>query len=250
MISKPKTFDNASALKVSQAVIGNTIGEYVLVGRTGESVKLSDYLGKPLLISFIYTSCYHVCPTATRHLAQAVNKARDVLGKDSFNVLTIGFDTPNDTSDAMREFARQQGINQPGWKFLSGDQKTIGRLVNEVGFLYFSSPNGFDHLLQATLVDGAGKVYRQIYGINGTRSDTPRLVEPLKELVLGTPKSDSLLTTLANRIRLFCTVYDPGSDRYYFDYSLFVGVFIGAIILISMLFWLVREWRGQRRNGT
>ena len=250
VVSKSKTFDNTSALEVSQAAIGNTIGEHVFVDRAGRTVRLSDYRGKPLLISFVYSSCYHVCPTTTRHLARVVKKARDVLGEDSFNVLTIGFDTLNDTPDAMRVFARQQGIDQPGWKFLSGDQKAIDNLAREVGFLYFSSPNGFDHLLQTTLVDSTGKVAGQVYDISGTSFDTPRLVEPLKQLVLGKPNPGSLLTSLANRIRLFCTVYDPASGSYYFDYSLFVGMFIGAIIIFSILFWLIREWRGQRRAGT
>ncbi len=249
-VSKSKTFDNTSALEVSQAAIGNTIGEHVFVDRAGRTVRLSDYRGKPLLISFVYSSCYHVCPTTTRHLARVVKKARDVLGEDSFNVLTIGFDTLNDTPDAMRVFARQQGIDQPGWKFLSGDQKAIDNLAREVGFLYFSSPNGFDHLLQTTLVDSTGKVAGQVYDISGSSFDTPRLVEPLKQLVLGKPNPGSLLTSLANRIRLFCTVYDPASGSYYFDYSLFVGMFIGAIIIFSILFWLIREWRGQRRART
>lgn len=250
VVSKSKTFDNTSALEVSQAAIGNTIGEHVFVDRAGRTVRLSDYRGKPLLISFVYSSCYHVCPTTTRHLARVVKKARDVLGEDSFNVLTIGFDTLNDTPDAMRVFARQQGIDQPGWKFLSGDQKAIDNLAREVGFLYFSSPNGFDHLLQTTLVDSTGKVAGQVYDISGSSFDTPRLVEPLKQLVLGKSNPGSLLTSLANRIRLFCTVYDPASGSYYFDYSLFVGMFIGAIIIFSILFWLIREWRGQRRAGT
>lgn len=241
--SKPKTFDNASALKYSQAAIGNTLGEHDFVDQVGGSVRLSDYRGKPLLISFVYTSCYHICPTITRHLARAVKKAQDVLGENSFNVLTIGFDALNDTPAAMHEFARHQNINQSNWKLLSGSQETIDRLARKVGFLYFSSPKGFDHLLQTTLIDRKGKVYGQVYDINGSNFDTPRLVEPLKQLVLGRPANASLLTSLHNRIRLFCTVYDPATGSYYFDYSLYVGIIIGAIILLSIIIWLIREWR-------
>jgi protein SCO1/2 len=243
-VSKSKTFDNASALKYSQAAIGNTIGDYVFVDQVGEPVKLSDYRGKPFLISLVYSSCYHICPTATRYLSRAVKKAQDVLGEDSFNVVTIGFDAPNDRPEAMRTFAKHQDVNQSNWKFLSGDQKTIDHLAKDVGFLYFSSPKGFDHLLQTTLIDGTGKVYGQVYGISGSNFDTPRLVEPLKQLVLGKPANASLLTSLHNRIRLFCTVYDPATGSYYFDYSLYVGIIIGAIILLSIIFWLIREWRG------
>ena len=77
--------------------------------------------------------------------------------------------------------------------------------------------------------------------------DTPLLVEPLKELVFGTPATPTLLTSLSNKIRLFCTVYDPASGRYRFDYSIFVGLFIGASSIGIVSFLLIREWRRARK---
>lgn len=239
----PRQFDNASALKYSQAAIGRTIGDYVLTDRESREVRLSRYHGRPLVVSLIYTSCYHICPTTTRHLASVVKKARDALGRDSFNVVTIGFDVENDTPRAMKYFAGKQGVDLPGWQFLSGDAVTIKRLAADLGFVFFRSPKGFDHLIQATVIDSDGKIYRQVYGMN---FDTPLLVEPLKELVFGRPSGASLLDTIGNRIRLFCTVYDPASDSYRFDYSIFVGMFIGATTLGFIAFMLVREWRRSR----
>ena len=58
------------------------------------------------------------------------------------------------------------------------------------------------------------------------------LVDPLIELVLGRKAPEQpLLANLINRVKLFCTTYDPARDGYYFDYSLFVGMFIGASII-------------------
>ena len=58
------------------------------------------------------------------------------------------------------------------------------------------------------------------------------LVDPMIELVLGrSPPEQPLLANLINRVKLFCTTYDPARDGYYFDYSLFVGMFIGATII-------------------
>ena len=51
-----------------------------------------------------------------------------------------------------------------------------------MGFLYYKSSNGFDHLIQATVIDADGVVYRQVYG---QVFDTPLLVDPLIDLVLG-----------------------------------------------------------------
>ena len=53
---------------------------------------------------------------------------------------------------------------------------------------------------------------------------------------------------LGDRIRLFCTVYDPASQSYRADYSLFVGIAIGGFILTFTMVFLVRETRRKSRN--
>jgi protein SCO1/2 len=237
-------FDEASALKISQGAIGRELGSYELRDTEGRPVHLERYRGKPLVVSLIYTSCAHVCPTTTRHLAGVVKKARAVLGEESFQVVTIGFDTPNDTPAAMRTFARQQGAQMSGWDFLSADAATIEHLSENLGFLYRASPRGFDHLVQATLVDADGRVRSQVYGMT---FETPQLVEPLKRLVLGEAPAATALHGAWNRVRLFCTTYDPASDSYRFDYSLFVGIAIGVLIVGSGIVLLVREFMRNRR---
>lgn len=233
-------FDQKTALALSQGVIGRNIGDYTLTAADGRQVRLADFRGKPLVVSLVYTSCYHICPLTTQHLAEVVRTARSALGADSFKVLTIGFDTPHDTPEAMRQFARDQGVDIPGWEFLSADAATMKGLTKDLGFIYYPAPHGFDHLIQATVIDAQGKIYRQVYGMN---FEPPLLVEPLKELVFGTPTSASLFSTLSNRIRLFCTVYDPTSGRYRFDYSIFMGIIIGLMSIGAVGFFLIREWR-------
>jgi protein SCO1/2 len=72
---------------------------------------------------------------------------------------------------------------------------------------------------------------------------TPALVEPLKELVFGRPTAPSALDYLGNRIRLFCTVYDPATDSYHIDISVFIGTFVGLVVSILFGRVLLREWR-------
>jgi len=235
----PDAYDGDAALELSQAAIGTTIGDYQLVDRLNRVVNLSDLRGKPLVISMIFTSCHHVCPMTTKHIDKATRAARDVLGQDSFEILTIGFDTAHDTPDAMRAFAREQGVFATGWRFLSGSKDTIEALSQDLGFLFFTSPRGFDHLNQVTVIDRNGVVHSQVYGIN---FELPWLVEPLKDLVLNRPESDGhVLASLVDRVRLFCTVYNPSSGRYEIDNSLFIQIAIGFMIVLSVATYL---WRG------
>ena len=233
-------FDYDQALATSQAALGSEVGDYRFIDTDGEILTLGQLRGKPLVLSMIYTSCYQICPMTTQHLSKIVQKARAALGDDSFTVVVVGFDTAIDTPEAMRYFAAKQGVIDQDWKLLSTDPQTIKNLSQDLGFLYYPSSNGFDHLIQATVIDAESRVYRQVYG---QVFDTPLLVDPLIELVLGRKAPEQpLLADLITKIKLFCTTYDPVRDGYYFDYSLFLGMLIGATIIFFVGTVVVRGW--------
>ena len=239
-------YDADNALRISQAAIGKEIGNHEFVDRLNRQVRLGDYAGTPLVVSMIFSSCHHVCPTTTRHLDDAVRAAREVLGNESFEVVTIGFDAARDTPDAMRAFAREQGIDVSGWRFLSGTPETIEALSEDLGFIYFASPRGFDHINQTTIIDRKGVVYNQVYGV---KFELPWLVEPLKQLVFNRPESAGhLVPGLVDRVRLFCTVYNPATGRYEIDNSLFIQIAIGLMIVLSVAFYLWRGFRPKRSS--
>lgn len=243
------SFDYDSALRISREAIDNQLGEYAFTNAEGQAVAMSDFAGKPLVLSMVFTSCYQICPMTTRHLSKVVEKARDALGEDNFAVAIVGFDTPVDTPEAMQYFANKQGVHNRNWHLLSISADDVKALSKDTGFIYFPSASGFDHLIQTTIIDAEGKVYRQVYG---QVFDTPMLIEPLKELILGRPQPDqTFLTDLSNKVKFFCTTYDPVRDGYYFDYSLFLGILIGASIILFTFVVIFREWRkGNQRADT
>ena len=244
-------FDPESAYKYSQSAIGKMIGNYKFRGTDGKMISLDQFGGEPLIISMVYSSCFDICPAITMNLASAVDKARAVLPDKKFNILSIGFDTRRDTPTAMKLFARQYDVNGDNWKVASGAPDAVERLAVDTGFIYFTSPRGFDHLMQTTLVDADGKVDTQIYGEN---FDATLLVEPLKQLYFGGIASVTDIQSFVNRVRLFCTIYDPKADAYKFDYSFFIGMALSAIVLILMGNFVVRNvwrlWFSDQKNET
>ena len=239
-------YDPDRALEISQGAIGTVIGDYEFTDRNGATINLrEEYSGRPLVISMIFTSCHHVCPMTTKHLFSSVRAARDALGGDSFDVVTIGFDTANDTPDAMRAFAQEQGVDTARWRFLSGSKDAVAQLSSDLGFIFFPTARGFDHINQSTIIDRDSKVYRQVYGVT---FKLPWLVEPLKELVFNRPEtSGRVVASLVDRIKLFCTVYDPATGRYEFDRSLFFQILAGLTMVLGITFYLLREIRSARR---
>jgi len=235
-------------LALSQAAIGREIPDAGFVDTDGVALRLSEFRGKPLLLSLVFTSCSQSCSVSTRQLDRVVRIAREALGPDSFAVATIGFDRAVDSPLAMREYALRHGVSDPRWQFLSStDPAGLERLMDTLGFWREPSPRGFDHTVQVTLVDAGGVVFRQIYG---EVIEAQQLVEPLKSLVLGRPAADDgLFGRLGRRVRLICTVYDAKGDRYLFDYSLFVGILAGVLVVGAVIVWLGVEIRRQRKGA-
>jgi protein SCO1/2 len=245
----PSSADPDAVIRYSQAAIGRQLGNHALVADDGERIELAAYRGKPLIVNLVYTSCADVCPTVIQTLSRAVAAAQDALGADSFDVVTIGFDAVHDTPTRMAAFAGSQGIDQPNWRFLSADKETVEKLSEELGFAFYASPQGFDHAAQTTMIDRDGRIYRQVYGAD---FEIPAVVEPLKDLVFGRNSAITDFDGLVDRIRLFCTVFDPLRDRYRFSYAIFVSIIGGMLSLGAVGFVLLRAvirlWRREARE--
>ena len=106
-------FDEKAALKESQAAIGRQLGDYRFTDSNGKPVRLAELRGKPLVVSFVYTGCFQVCPATTLALAAAVQAAERSLGAGAFRVATIGFNLPVDDPASMRAFQRKFAVESP-----------------------------------------------------------------------------------------------------------------------------------------
>ena len=237
--------DEAAALAAGQAVIGSTPSDFTFLDRQGKPVRLSQYRGKPLLVSFIYTGCFEICPATTRNLHEAVKGLDKLLSPNQFNVVSIGFNQPADSPVALRSFATQYGIKYPNWEFLSPHARIVEPLTRAFGFSYLATPAGFDHVLGVTVLDADGKIATQVWGDKLTAQ---QLGEPLRQLLGRAPVTQrETLSGLLERVRILCTVYDPETGSYRFKYALVMELVGGAVFFLWMIGYGVAEWRRSRR---
>jgi protein SCO1/2 len=238
------TLDEREALRLADAAIGRDVPDVALRDRQGKPVRLSSYRGKPLLVSFIYTGCFQICPTQTRALLEAVRGLEKRIGEQQFNVVSIGFNQPFDGPDEMRAFAAQHRIQHRNWEFLSPAPAAVPVLTGHFGFSYVATPAGFDHVLGVTVVDAQGRIHAQVYG-DRLRAD--QLGEPLRQLLLDAPwPAQGKLEAIIERVRVLCTVYDPETGTYRYDYKLILELIGGALFFVSVFVYLGLEWRRQR----
>jgi protein SCO1/2 len=164
---------------------------------------------------------------------------------DQFNVVSIGFNQPADSPQAMKAFALQQRIDLPNWDFLSPAAPIVDALTSDFGFVYKPTQAGFDHLLQVSLLDADGRVAAQVYGDDFSAD---RLGEPLRRLLRNQPiQPEMRLADLIDRVRVLCSVYDPVTGQYRVSYALAFEVAGGLTFMIAMLWFFALEWRARRK---
>lgn len=239
-------FDEAAALRASQQALGREVRDVRFLGAGGEPVRLAELRGKPVVISMIYTSCAGICPATTRRLAAAVRVARGALGPAGFTVLSVGFDTARDTPQALQAFAAAQAVSDSRWWFVTANPQDIARLASDTGFWFAPGAGMFEHLIQITLLDGRGRVVRQLYG---NQFNALEFTDPLRKAALGAPISAAPFRSLFDRVRLLCTVYDVRLGRYRVDYSLALSILIALTTLVALLIFVTRAWRGGPPRG-
>jgi len=243
----PGTLDAKAVYETSQAAIGRTLGAHVLRDQNGAPLALEDLRGRPLVISLIFTSCSSVCPVTTEHRRAAVEDARAALGDESFAVLTFGFDARGDRPAQLKAFASVHRLNGiPGWYLASADAATTEALLDDLGFSWRAAAGNLDHVTQTSVIDAGGRVYRQIYG---ETFPLPVFMEPLKDLVLGKTTQSIAPGDLWNRLTFLCTVYNPLTRAYRFDYGILFGIFFGALSLILVAVVILRLWLEMRRTA-
>jgi protein SCO1 len=242
-------FDEKLALRESQAAIGRQLGEYRFTDSEGKAMRLADLRGKPLVVNFVYTGCTQVCPAATQFLARAVKDAERSLGPGTFRVATIGFNVPFDSPAAMKTFAAKFGLaGSRDWLFLTPETGSRDALLADFGFRAEATAAGFDHLLQVSIVDAQGRLYRQVYG---DEFDSPLFVGPLVELARNAPVPRSTPGAVWDKVRILCTVYDPSAGRYVVNYGVLIEILVGASVMLGASAFVILEWRrraaGARR---
>jgi protein SCO1 len=243
--STAEAFDEKAALRDSQAVIGKQVGDYRLTDSNGRPVRLAELRGKPLVVNFIYTGCISVCPTTTQFLAGAVREAERALGPGTFRVAIIGFNLPFDDPGSMRAFQKKFAVGSPHWLFLTPEADALEALTRDFGFRYEATAAGFDHLLQVSILDGEGRVYRQVYGDS---FDAPLFVGPLLQLVQNAPVAqENLLEGAWEKFKLLCTVYDPAAGRYRINYVVVIEILIGTSVMLAGISFVAWEWRRRRQ---
>jgi protein SCO1/2 len=145
---------------------------------TGKTVHLAEYFGqKPVILTLVYYKCKDVCPLLLEGVVKALRELPFDVGKQ-FTVVTVSFDAHDRPAlatakkkDVLSQYPRAKA--SAGWHFLVGDESSIRRLTQSVGFRYSSDSRtgSFAHATGMVLLTPQGKTSRYFYGIEFSPRD-------------------------------------------------------------------------------
>lgn len=138
--------------------------DFSLVNHLGSRTRLSAFRGQVVLLNFVYANCPGACPVVTGKFLALHRELKQHEGRHArVQLLSVSVDPENDTPAALVGFARQLGVHDPGWVFLTGSEAEVQRVLAVYDLWRKKLPNGLvDHVMRVYLIDRRGDV-REIY---------------------------------------------------------------------------------------
>jgi protein SCO1/2 len=152
--------------------IGATVPDAALVNQDGKPIKLQQYRGRTLVLTFIYTRCPlpDYCTLMSNNFAE-INRELDKSPelRDRAHLLSITLDPAYDTPQVLRSYGAGHTENYKGekfenWELATGKPAEIRRVANFFGLIYAQEGEEINHSLRTAVIAPDGKLYKLYRG--------------------------------------------------------------------------------------
>lgn len=145
----------------------------------GDTVRLNDFKGSPVIVVMFYGNCTDVCPILIQDAWRLYSSVEESIRED-INVLAVSFDTENDTPEVLNEYAKYEQLDIPGWHFMTADDADIRTLAMMLGVQYSKKSNGhFAHSNLVTVLDKQGRIAQRVEGLNQPMDEATATIEAI-----------------------------------------------------------------------
>jgi protein SCO1/2 len=216
----------------------------------GKTVPLSSYFGKkPVMLVLPFYKCPGICSAELNGMVDTFKdpSIRYKVGRD-FDVVTVSIN-PKEGADlaTMKKKEYLDILMQPGaergWHFLTGDEASIKKLADEVGFRYKydAKTDQYAHPGGVVILTPNGRVSRYFFGV----------MFPPKDVRLGlTEAGQGRIGTVADKFVLACYHYDPQTGKYGLAIFRLLQFSGAATLLILGTFMLVMFRKDARDKAS
>ena len=160
--------------------------DFQLVDHQGAMVRLSEFRGKAVALTFMDSQCQEVCPLTAVHLRTAAQE----LGSEAGSVVFLGVNVnaeANSVEDVLAT-TEQWRLDEIGsWHFMTGSEQELSPIWEGYDVTVYPAPEGGGELVHTPgvfLIDQSGELRRYIstpFDDQGTAQWTA----PLSELLVN-----------------------------------------------------------------
>jgi protein SCO1/2 len=145
--------------------------DFALTDERGRPVSMRQFRGRPVAVTFLYTTCEDTCPAQAQQIKGALDQLRRPVP-----ALAIAVDPPRDTPARAREFLAKYDLTGR-MRWVLGSRAQLERLWR--GFAIQEQLPKREHQARIVLVDGDGF---QRVGFPASEATPERLAHDLREL--------------------------------------------------------------------
>jgi protein SCO1/2 len=160
--------DTSGTTGIPEAKEGDDVPDFTMVNQDGKDIRLHNFRGKVLLLTFIYTRCpvpeyCNLMSTNFADVDRELQKQPDVYAKT--HLLSITIDPEYDTPKVLRSYGaahteRYENETFEHWDFATGTKDQIKGVAQFFGLRYFQGSDQIVHGLRTVIVGPDGKVVK------------------------------------------------------------------------------------------
>ena len=158
--------------------VGQPVPDFTLTDQHGQPVRFSQFSGKTVAISFLYTRCpfANYCFRLTNNLGRVGRRFAGRMDKDLV-LLSVTFDPQTDTPAVLEKYASSWKENTRGWYFLTGPVPDIRRVCHLFGMSVWSDEGMLAHSMHTAVIGRDGKLVANLEGNEFTAEQLEDLIQ-------------------------------------------------------------------------
>jgi protein SCO1/2 len=175
-----KILDPSSAAVELQC--GQTIPDFSLIDQNRHRVTLSQFTGKVVALTFIYTRCPlpNYCFRLSNNFGRLQTRFANRMGRDLV-LLSISFDPVHDQPDVLAKYGAVWRADSRGWRLLTGPPEQVQRICRMFGMDSWPEEGLLTHSLHTAVIDRNGKLAANIEGNQFTAEELGDLVQSVMD---------------------------------------------------------------------
>lgn len=155
---------------------GDAVPDYEFLAEDGRTVHFSDFRGKAVAFTFVFTRCPlpDFCPRMGNNFAATRSlMLTNTSVVTNWQFLSISFDPEFDSPEVLRNYAESyRHANADRWLFAAAPQKVLRTFAPELDLMLEKEEGGsISHNLRTVVLDPQGRIHKQFDGNRWTPAE-------------------------------------------------------------------------------